>query len=312
MAIANWNGMACIARCLDAVFAQTHPPSQVVVVDNGSTDGSRELIQRYYPQVKLIVRPANEGFCQGYNLAIQNARCPYVLILNTDVFLDRDFLCKALSGIRKARDIGVVAARVYQADTEQIAYVGRYLRPWVSLTNSRNVSQPEFVFAGSGSVLFCRRAMLEDIRLFGEYYDASFFAYHEDVDLAWRAQLRGWRCLYAPEAVAHHVGSVSQGGRIHVVDKSAFFQRHIWKNRYLTLAKNASLGMLPVLLPWVLLFECFYWVYLLFRLPHRLPVFFLAHLDFLRLIPDALRKRRCIQQGRRVDTRETLRFFRWV
>ncbi len=310
MALANWNGVAHIARCLDALFAQTHPPAEVVVVDNGSTDGSRELIRERYPQVRLIERPVNEGFVRGYNLAISHTRCPYVLILNTDVFLDRDFLCEALGAIRTSRDIGSVAARIYRADTDRIDYVGLYLRRRLQVVNSRNISEPEFVFSGSGSALFCRRAMLEDVRLSGEYLDDTFFAYWEDVDLAWRAQLRGWRCLFAPAAVAHHIGSASQGGQVRVVNKPAFIQRHAWKNRYLILTKNAPAGVLLALLPWLLLAEFLYWPYLLFRIPHRLPVFFQAHIDYLRLFRNAVQKRRCIQRNRQIGTREILRFFK--
>ena len=312
MAIANWNGIAYIGRCLDALFAQTHPPAEVVVVDNGSTDGSRELIRERYPGVRLIERPVNEGVCRGYNLAVQHTRSPYVLILNTDVFLDRDFLCRSLEAIHTAPDIGSVAARVHEADSDRIAYVGLYLRRRISLVNSRNVSKAEFVFAGSGSVLLCRRAMLEDIRLFGEYFDESFFAYWEDTDLAWRAQLRGWRCLYAPPAVVHHIGSASLGGRVRVVDKPPLFQRHSLKNRYLVLMKNASPGILLALFPWLLLAEASIWTYLLVRIPHRFPLFVQVLCDIVRLAPQTLRKRRCIQRTRRVRDREILKFFRGI
>jgi GT2 family glycosyltransferase len=312
VALTNWNGAAHIARCLDALFVQTHPPAEVVVVDNGSTDGSRELLRERYPQVRLIERPVNEGFCRGYNLAIGHTHCPYVLILNTDVFLDRNFLCEALGAICTAPDIGSVAARIYQAGTDRIDYVGLYMRRWLTVVNSQNVSEPEFVFSGSGSALFCRRAMLEDIRLFGEYFDDAFFAYWEDVDLAWRAQLRGWRCLFAPTAVAHHIGSASQGGQVRVVNKPAFIQRHAWKNRYLTLTKNAPLGVLLALLPWLLLAEFLYWPYLLLRIPHRLPVFIQVPVDYLRLFRNTIKKRRCIQKRRRVSDREILKFFRKI
>ena len=101
--LVNFNGAAFIARCLDAVFAQSHLPVEVVVVDNGSSDGSLALIKEQYPTVHLIARSGNEGFSRGYNLAIQHTRCPYVLILNTDVFLDRDFLCEALKAIQTDR-----------------------------------------------------------------------------------------------------------------------------------------------------------------------------------------------------------------
>ena len=309
--IVNWNGAPFIGRCLDAVFAQTRLPDEVVVVDNGSTDDSVERIQEGYPDVRLIVRDSNEGFSQGYNLGIQNTKSDYVLILNTDVFLDRDFLCEAQKAIEQEPDIGSVAARIYKVDTEQIDYVGLFLQPWLKGVNSRNVDREAFVFAGSGAALFCRRAMLEDIREGDAFFDEDFVLYWEDVDLAWRAQLRGWRCLFVPHVVAYHMGSASQEGKVRTLEKPAFVQRHVWKNRYLVLVKNCSLAELAALLPWLLLGEFLHWVGIAVRIPRRLPVFLMAHIDFFKLLSSALKKRREIQRRRRLGTRAALRFFRF-
>lgn len=308
--IANWNGVLHLARCLDAVFDQTHLPAEVVVVDQGSTDGSRELIQTAYLDVRLIARPNNEGVSRGWNLGIEASASPFILILNTDVFLNRDFLCEALRAISSASDIGSVAAKIYKADTDQIDNVGLFLQRWFRPVNSLNVTQPEFVFAASGSVLLCRREMLDDVRVDGEVFDEQFFAYLEDIDLAWRAQLRGWRCLYAPKAVAHHVGSASHGGRVRVVQKPAWLQRHIWKNRYLILTKNTTPVVLFSLLPFLVVHALFYWFFLLFRLPHRLPTYFLAHIDYIRLLPGVLYKRRWIQDRVVVAPHHILAFFK--
>ncbi len=310
MAIVNWNGIDHIARCLDAVLGQTLPPAEVVVVDNGSTDGSPQLVSSRYPQVALVERPTNEGFCKGYNRAIRHTRFPYVLILNNDVFLDRDFLCQAVTAIDRSPDIGSIAARILKAGSGEIADVGHYLQRRLRVVSSRNTTEPEFVFAGSGSALLCRRQMLEDVRLFGEVFDETFYMYWEDVDLAWRAQLRGWRCLYAPDVIAHHLESASQEGRIRVLDKSGDIQRHIWKNRYLILTKDASPRVLGTLLPSLLLAEILSWPYILFRIPSRLPVFIQAHLDAIRLFRNAVGKRRAIQRSRRTPCREIVKFFK--
>ena len=308
--LANWNGIGHITRCLDAVFAQSHVASEVVVVDNGSTDGSLDLIQECYPQITILALPGNVGIPRAWNLGVDKTKSPYVLILNTDVFLDRDFLFAAIRSVQTGPDIGTVAAKVYKADTDEIDYVGLYLQRRFRVVNSPNVTEPELVFSGTGSVMFLRREMLLDIRISGEYFDETYFAYGEDTDMAWRAQLRGWRCLFAPEAVAHHIGSASQEGRIRVIEKSAFFQRHLWKNRYLTLVKNASAGVLISLLPSLLLAEFLSWPYVLFRIPHRLHVFVLSHFDVLRHLGSALEKRRQIQRGRKVGATEIMKFFK--
>lgn len=309
--IVNWNGAAFIERCLNAVFCQSHHPEEVLVLDNGSSDESVALIQTHFPSVSLIKQDKNEGFARGYNLAIAETRSPYVLILNTDVFLDRDFLLYGLKALHKSPDIGSVAAKIYKADTDIVENVGQFLRPWLKMVNGRIADREEFVFSGSGAALLCRRKMLEDIVWQGAYFDESFFLYWEDADLAWRAQLRGWRCLFSPETKAFHLGSGSQDGKVSTLQKPAFVQRHIWKNRYLIVFQNMSFCEILILMPGLVLNELLHWIMILLRIPKRLPVFVLSHIDFVRLLPMVIRKRRFIQKRRRVGPWAALRFFRF-
>ena len=283
----------------------------MVVVDNGSTDGSPDLIASAYPSVRLIRMERNEGVCRGYNLAIAGTTCPTILILNTDVFLNRDFLCRALASLESDSRIGSVAAQVRDARTTEVLYRGLFLRPWIGVSSGRGDSHPRFAFGGSGSVMLCRREMLDDVAVDGEVLDDAYFAYLEDIDLAWRAQLRGWSCLYDPRASALHIGSASMGERIRVIEKPAFFQRHIWKNRYLLVLANASPLEMIVLAPWLLGFELLTWPYLLFRLPSRLPTFLLAHIDVVRLSRGLLQKRRFVTSRRLLRAGGILRFFRF-
>ena len=308
--VVNWNGAAFIERCIEAVLCQSRLPEEVVVLDNGSSDDSIALMQSRFPNVLLVLRPTNEGFARGCNLAIAQTQSPYVLILNTDVFLDRDFLFYGLEALQQAPDIGSVAAKVYKADTDQIENVGQFLHPCLKTQNSHVADQAEFVFSGSGSALLCRREMLDDIACENAYFDESFFLYWEDADLAWRAQLRGWRCIFSPETRAHHLGSASQGGKVSTVQKPAFVQRHIWKNRYLIVFQNMSLRELLVLWPGLILNELAHWGMILVCIPKRLPVFVKAHIDFGRLLPRAIAMRRFVQKRRRVGPWAALRFFR--
>jgi GT2 family glycosyltransferase len=305
VAIANWNGASCVAACLEAVYGQSEPPAEVVVVDNGSTDGSPDTIARQFPKVRLVRLPRNTGFCAGYNLALREGRFPYVLILNTDVFLDRDFLLAARESLETAPDVGSVAARVLRADGSGVDYEGRFLRRRIGLVNGPQVEGGP-VFAGSGAAIFCRRAMLLDIAFEGEVYDEAFFAYFEDLDLFWRAHARGWRCLYAPKALARHVGSASMGGRIRVMDKPELFQRHIVKNRYLAVIKNATPGTMAALFPFLVGAEVALWAAFLVKQPRRVGLLPEAARLTWRLLPRALRWRRAIQ-ARRVTTGRALR-----
>jgi GT2 family glycosyltransferase len=309
-ALANWNGMKYLDRCLAGLYAQTCPLAEVVVVDNGSTDGSKEWLREHYPQVRLIENPNNRGFAAGYNQAIAACNTPYVLVLNTDVFLEPDFLRQALQGFAHGPRVAAVTGPVYQEATQELLNGGFFLRRQLRIRHSTQLETPEEVFGATGAVFLCRREALEDLKVEGEYFDESYFGYGEDIDLAWRTQLWGWKVRYQPTPPAHHVGSGSLDGRLHFAQKPAFFQRHVLKNRYLTLAKNASPRVFLYLLPSLLLTELLLWPYLLLRWPLRAPYLALALADALRLLPLALRRRRLIQSRAQVSAAHICGFFR--
>ena len=307
VAIANWNGGDHVVKCLDSLFAQSQQPDEVIVVDNGSTDGSPLQIRVQHPQVRLLTRPQNEGFCAGYNRAIRATRSEYVLILNNDVTLDPEFLVNAKRYLDIREDVGWLAARVRTEGLGDLQ--GSYLSRHVGLSSERSLADEAPVFAGSGAVIFCRRSMLDDIAYEGEYYDESFFAYIEDVDLAWRANLRGWHCAFRDNLRCSHIGSASQAKRIRSIDKSRFFLSHILKNRFLTLVKNATPGVMLRFLPALVVGE----LYIAIRL--------LASPSRFRAIPTAiswatkstlvtLRKRRRIMRRRLVSDTEILNLTR--
>lgn len=311
VALANWNGSKYIERCLSGLYAQTHAPLEVVVVDNGSTDGSREWIEEHYPQIKLLRNAQNEGFAAGYNRAIAACSCESVLILNTDVFLEFDFVARALVALVADERIGAVTGCVYQEGTQEWLNSGFFLRPLMRTRHSSNVQCAEDVFGCSGALILFRREMLEDIAVEKQYFDEAYFSYGEDVDLAWRAQIMGWKARYTPEARALHVGSGASEERLRFIDKSLFLQRHILKNRYLTIVKNASLSELACLVPFWLIGEPLVWGFLLLRSPRRWPRLFSSLFDAILLLPQALRWRAIIQRRRRVVSSHNLRYFRW-
>jgi GT2 family glycosyltransferase len=300
VALANWNGAHYLVRCLDAIVAQTAPLASITVVDNGSTDGSRELLRGRYPDVLVLENPSNMGFAAGYNRAIAAGRAEVVLVINTDVFLAPDFVAQALAGFADGTAIGAVTGQVYQEGTGEWLNGGFFLRPQMRLRHSPRRDAPEEVFGCTGAVMLCRRSMLEQVRLDTGYFDETYFAYGEDIDLAWRAQLAGWRSRYRPEARAWHVGSGSLAGHLRFLDKPPVFQRHVLKNRYLTLVKNLSLGLVLRILPVFLLAEPLVWGLLLMRRPRSVPYLLLAVWDVLRLLPGTWRRRRHIQAHRAV------------
>lgn len=306
VAIANWNGGDHIARCLQSLDEQSRKPDEIVVVDNGSNDGSPFLIRTRFPHVRLLTRPLNEGFCAGYNRAIHASRHPNVLILNSDVTLDRDYLETASAVMTSHDRVGWVTGTVVHTHPDDRDLHGRFLRRRVALVNSSIPGDQDDVFAGSGAAIFCRRAMLDDIALGREYYDEDFFAYIEDLDVAWRAQLRGWRCVYRSSVRCRHLGSASQGGRIKIVDKSIPFLTHIIKNRYLTLVKNATPGILVRFCVPFVVGELLLWSGIGLRSPRKLSAVSNGIRQAFRLLPATLAKRRRIMSRRLVADRRIL------
>jgi GT2 family glycosyltransferase len=188
---------------------------------------------------------------------------------------------------------------------------GLFLRKSLALVNSDNSEGEELVFAPSGCCPLVRRAMLDDVALApGAFFDEAYFAFGEDLDLWFRAHLRGWQCLYQPLAVAWHTHSGSLGGRVGLFDKPAFYQRHALKNRYLTMAKDLPGGLLLWLSPWLMLTEGLLFWYVLLRRPGSLGNLLGAWREALRLLPDARRQRRQIQARRTVDWQSLRPYFR--
>jgi GT2 family glycosyltransferase len=308
--LANWNGMRHIEQCLEALRTQSRPPDEIVVVDNGSTDGSQRWLRERAHAVKLIENEDNAGFAAGYNQAIRASRGERVLIINTDVFLEPGFLEHTLAGMEGAPDIGSATGLIYQQATREWLNGGFWLRRQIRLAHSAQRERVAQVFGCTGALMLCRRAMLEDIAVEGEFFDESYFCYGEDIDLSWRAQLRGWRALFVPQARAYHVGSGSLDGHMRFIDKPALFQRHTLKNRYLTVLKNASVGVGLRLLPWLLISEPAVWLYLLVRRPLSVPYLLLLYPQLCRLLPAALARRAEIQRRSVVRAARINRAFR--
>jgi GT2 family glycosyltransferase len=311
----NWNGGALVVDCLRHLLAQTHQPLQIIIVDNGSSDGSSAALAQFCPDAQGVRNPSNLGYAVGMNRGIALASGEYVLLLNQDVLLAPDYLAVAAASIRRDSRLGMVGGQVRRLvdvrKTDAVESAGLFLRKSLALVNSDNSEGEELVFAPSGCCPLVRRAMLDDVALApGAFFDEAYFAFGEDLDLWFRAHLRGWQCLYQPLAVAWHTHSGSLGGRVGLFDKPAFYQRHALKNRYLTMAKDLPGGLLLWLSPWLMLTEGLLIWYVLLRRPGSLGNLLGAWREALRLLPDARRQRRQIQARRTVDWQSLRPYFR--
>jgi GT2 family glycosyltransferase len=314
--IVTYNSRKFIRRCLESVFSQAGPRTDVVVVDNGSEDGTRRLISRYEDCARIVYNDQNVGFSAAQNQAIALTSSPWVLALNPDVLLLPGFIQRLVEAGESEPGVGAVCGKLLSAGPgfesppePRIDSTGIYFtrslrhfdRGWGEPDDGR-FDLMEYVFGASAAAALYRREMIEDISLDGDFFDPAFFMYREDADVAWRAQLMGWRCIYTPYSVGYHVRSVVPHNRLAV---PAALNMHSVKNRFLMRIKNASGGIYrhcwlaatardAVVLGACLLYE-----------QTSLPAFWRV----ARCMPKALRQRSEIMSRRRVGDDAMVRWF---
>jgi len=243
-----------LVRCLDSLATQTAPPLEVVVVDNASRDASVAIARRHPAVTRVIENAHNVGFAAGQNQAIAASSGAWVLTLNPDVVLDATFLATLAARAVQPRPLGTLCGKLLRLGADGAPVVpARIDSTGIEFTRAfrhfdRGSEEPddgrwaaeELVFGASAAAALYRREMIEDVAIEGEFFDETFFAYREDADVAWRAQLLGWDCLYVPSALGYHVRRVlpSRRGRL-----PAMLNRHSVKNRFLMRIKNADLAV---------------------------------------------------------------------
>ena len=245
------NSARYIEPCLKSVFSQEYWPIEAIVVDNASSDGSAELLTEYEALARVTYNERNVGFAAGQNQAIAASRGQWVLALNPDVRLEADFVSRLVQAGGLDARVGTVCGKLLRwlpdsgrRGPARIDSTGIYFTPelrhfdrgWDAPDDGR-YGRMEYVFGASAAAALYRREMIEDVGLADGFFDPDFFAYREDADVAWRAQLLGWRCLYVPEAVGHHVRRVVPNRRR---SAPAALRMHSVKNRFLMRAKNIT------------------------------------------------------------------------
>ena len=216
--IPNYNGIKYIADCLQALREQKlqEADSEVLVVDNGSADGSAEVVEEHFPEVHLIRLPENTGFCHAVNVGIEASETEYVILLNNDTKVYPDFVEALYQSIHSRKDAFAVSARMLMWDRPELlddagdrynalgwAYARGKGKP------AGKFDRPVKVFAACGGAAIYRKGIFEEIGLF----DEKHFAYLEDLDIGYRARIHGWKNYYEPAAKVLHFGSASSGAR---------------------------------------------------------------------------------------------------
>ena len=214
--IPNWNGAKFLPTCLDSLQKQTYPNIEVIVVDNASHDESRELLMRVYAWVKLVELPENRGFTGACNAGIKAAQGEFIALLNNDTEVDSRWAEAVVDGFQRHPEVGSVASKMLLFDKRDHIHTagdyftrsGRAGNRGVWQKDTGQFDREEYVFSACGGSSAYRRTLLDQIGLL----DDDFFFSLEDVDLGWRAQLAGWRCLYTPAAIVYHHLSATGGG----------------------------------------------------------------------------------------------------
>ncbi|AIQ32631.1 glycosyl transferase [Paenibacillus sp. FSL P4-0081] len=321
--IVTYNSADDIIECLSAVLAQDYPVKKIVIVDNASTDGSADKVRAFYhglnsnsaqgattaqgvadsassstltPSLVLLENEHNTGFAPAHNQAIAGTNTDYVLVLNPDLTLAPDYISRLVARFEDNLQIGSATGKLLlKADHSLVDSTGlRMNRARRAFDRGAGESadlwnESGVVFGVSGAAAMYSRRMIEDVSVEGEFFDADFFAYKEDVDVAWRAGLFGWQAYYDAEAIGYHERGWKTSGRS---GKAMFIKRISYINRYKMIYKNESSRRMLLTLLYSLPYEIAAHGYSLLKEPKLLG----AWPSFFSQWTALKRKRRYIQE----------------
>lgn len=328
--IVSWNSAVFLRRCLAALAAQTYDAIELIHIDNASSDDSVAIVGEAAPRARQIINDTNRGFSEAVNQGVRVAGGEFVLLLNPDAFLDAEYVARLVDALTDAGGtFGMATGKLLQAETGLVdskgirmtrsgrhfdigqgmrdddENVGRTLSPTsppVGLEGPTYANARE-IFGVSGAAAMYRMSFIIDVTVGGEFLDEDFFAFREDADVAWRGQLFGWRAIYVPDAVGHHVRTVTPGKRRAL---SAETNMHGVKNRFLLRLKNEGIYLALRNAPFELLRDLVV-VGATLTVEHRsLPAFTWLWKNRRRI----MEKRRAIQSRRRVSDRQIAGWFR--
>lgn len=288
--IVNYNGERFLPECLGAVIRQTVKPAEIIVVDNGSTDRSVEIVRSSFPGVDLIVNKENFYFCKGSNIGIAKSSGSFVLLLNNDCIIEPGYIEELLKPMLRDEEIGSTTGKILRIEGNTIDTAGQELsrsrKPLdrgYGLPDDGRYDEDEEVFSAGGVAPLLRRKMLDDVAIDSQFFDEDFVQYYEDLDLQWRSRNLGWKAWYNPLALARHLRGASgqsEPAMLGWVRKFALanlpveLQGHLLKNRYATMAKNDNVMSWLASLPWIAAYEFKVIAYLLLIRPSLIPRYF--------------------------------------
>src|SRR4030095_9658061 len=321
--VVNWNGRDLLNSCFESLERQTWPNTEFILVDNGSTDGSCELLAGWadrLPDAQAVLLPTNTGFCKGNNIAFSRARGEWIALLNTDAIADADWLAELMRYGQLDTRIGMLASKILLQNPRNVIDKVGHLIYWDGQNRGRGSQATDIgQFEGPEETLWpdaC--AALYHRKVFEETggFDEEFFAFGDDADFGMRARLLGWTAWYVPTAVVHHRHSASFGVysplKVMLVERNRLLlaiknfswtpllqnpywsARRWWWNMYAVMTKKGSAARFVQTNGW------------------RQTLFNLAwsYASAAKLLPEAFRRRRIIQKTRRLSNRQMLQLLR--
>jgi GT2 family glycosyltransferase len=247
--IVNFNGKRFLQDCLSSILKQTYTSFEVILVDNASHDGSVEFIQEHFPSVKIFIQKENLGFAGGSDAGIREAHGEYILTLNNDTIVPPDFIGELVKPMMQDPSVGMCASKMVFPDgriNSTAICISRSGAAWDRGGGEQDHGQydtTEEVFGPCAGAALYRRSMLDEIGLF----DEDFFLFMEDVDLAFRARLSGWKCMYVPTARVMHIHGGTTGYRSEI---SIYYGT---RNLVWYVVKDFPLRTLLLSSPWIII-----------------------------------------------------------
>ena len=328
--------MRYVFDCLESLMRQSYRDFSVMIIDNGSDDGTVEFIRSNYPTVSVLQNFKNFGFSKANNQGIQLSKSEYVLVMNPDVVLTDNFLQTIINFADQHPEAASIGGKILKMSTEAYDENDQEgLRETVKsnvidstgllVFKSRKVvnrgegqkdkgqfDRTEEVFGLTGACVLYRRSALNEIMIKNEYFDNDFFAYKEDIDLAWRLKLYGFSAWYVANAICYHHRRLSVTVN-HSVKKvmasrkavSKMLRLYSFRNHHLMILKNDQLINIILNLPWFIGRELRTVLYALIFEPFQ----FRSFVDFFKLTPKMFLKRRVIMAHKKVQPREIRKWF---
>lgn len=291
--IPNWNGLEMLKVCLNSLKKQTFKDFEIIVIENGSTDGSKEYLKKYHPAIKLIALDKNLGFAPAVNLGVKKTNSEYIFLLNNDTKVDKNCVINLVKAIKEHKDVGMVAAKMLQyyspgfidSAGDYIDAVGHANNVGYGKKDNGEFNKGKYIFLVTGGGSLIKREVFEKVG----YLDDDYFAYMEDVDFGLRAQMQGYKAWYEPMAVIYHIHKATSNRN------KAFTEYLQYRNMTMTVIKD---------FPNKLLLKDFNWIKII--LVNLNTIRFLASIGYIKSalkaefyilwnLPKLLKKRQEIQ-----------------